>query len=376
MLFHATPSKHFLVNALTPHRFTLSSFRIWTGALLLMMAPAAFATSSIVFSNTNVGAPTSNLPQFGSTSGSCSVPAPADPLPYKGLVFTPNVTGTYTFTITNTIETIPGTDDTVTFVYSTSFNPNSTCTNFVDIGNETPGTPLQVNLTAGTQYILIVAGLFGSEDDFSVTISNNAGNAGAFGNNGTVLPVTMTSFTAEVSVDDATLRWEMVNEINNEGWEVEEQVISNGTTTWKSLGFVEGAGTSAETHAYQFKVGKLIGGQHTFRLKQRDRDGRVSYSRPIQVWVEFAEAFSLAEAYPNPFNPQTRFQLSVMQDQRVKIHAYDLQGRRVATIFDGNMLAATPQTFTFEAGNLASGLYLITLEGAQFRTSMRVQLVK
>jgi hypothetical protein len=42
--------------------------------------------------------------------------------------------------------------------------------------------------------------------------------------------------------------------------------------------------------------------------------------------------FALSAAYPNPFNPSTTIRFDVMEEVKVKLEVYDLNGRLVSTI--------------------------------------------
>ena len=87
-------------------------------------------------------------------------------------------------------------------------------------------------------------------------------------------------------------------------------------------------------------------------------------------------AYHLSSAYPNPFNPQTQFSLSVARAQQVQVSVFDVVGRRVAVLHDGIIEAQTTQAFRFEAGSLPSGLYLVRVLGERFLTSHTITLVK
>ncbi len=91
---------------------------------------------------------------------------------------------------------------------------------------------------------------------------------------------------------------------------------------------------------------------------------------------EAAEGFLLTAAYPNPFNPSTQFTLTVAREQPVRVEVYNLLGYRVALLHDGVLTAQERHTFTFEADNLPSGLYLIRAAGEQFTSTQRVTLLK
>ncbi len=351
-------------------------FRLWMLFILYsFVVPHSFAASSLVFSNTTVGAPSLQMPDLGSTSGSCTTMA-SNTTKYKGLVFTPGVTGAYTITVNDAISTDPMFDDTIIYVYQTTFNEASVCSNFVVMGNDPPGTTTAVTLTSGTQYIMIVAAAFETEDAFQVTISNDANNAAAFGSS-TALPVEITSISANVTQKGTTLNWVMASESNNAGWDVEEQFTTESVEKkWRKVGFVEGAGTSTLSQKYTFDLGKLLAGNHTFRLKQYDLDGSVTFSDPLHIFVEFDKPFSLISAYPNPFNPSTQFEVSVPQAQNVLISVYNILGQKVLDVHRGQMSANTPYRFTFDGSGMASGLYVVQIVGNNFKTNMNLHLLK
>jgi hypothetical protein len=71
--------------------------------------------------------------------------------------------------------------------------------------------------------------------------------------------------------------------------------------------------------------------------------------------------FSLAQNYPNPFNPTTNFQFSIAYFGLVKLSVYDMLGREVATLVNGDLQAGDHQV-TFDASRLASGEYYYKLQ--------------
>lgn len=83
----------------------------------------------------------------------------------------------------------------------------------------------------------------------------------------------------------------------------------------------------------------------------------------------------LHQNYPNPFNPVTviSYQLPVNSD--VTLEVYDMLGRRFALLVDG-VLAAGSHEVTFDASNLASGVYLYRLSAGQFVQTRQMVLVK
>jgi hypothetical protein len=89
-----------------------------------------------------------------------------------------------------------------------------------------------------------------------------------------------------------------------------------------------------------------------------------------------ADQYFLSEAYPNPFNPSTTFTLAVATDQRVQIEVFDLTGRKVQTLHNGQLAGQTTHSFTFNGNGLASGKYLVRVTGEGFATTKIFTMVK
>ena len=189
---------------------------------------------------------------------------------------------------------------------------------------------------------------------------------------GGVIPVELVSFDAQVNGSDVVLNWETSSETNNAGFEVQ---MMQGED-WNVLGFVEGNGTTTETQTYSFTANGIDVGTHSFRLKQIDFDGAFEYSPEVEATIEVVGTHQLSNAYPNPFNPQSQFNLAVARDQRVTAELYNVLGQRVATLFDGSVEANRTQVVQIEGADLASGVYVVRITGETFSDVLRVTLTK
>jgi hypothetical protein len=85
--------------------------------------------------------------------------------------------------------------------------------------------------------------------------------------------------------------------------------------------------------------------------------------------------FALAGAFPNPFNPTTTVSYTLPEASRVSLKVFDLQGRMVATLVEGQRDAGQHQV-TFDGSGLASGLYLYTLAAGQYQATGKMVLLK
>jgi len=71
--------------------------------------------------------------------------------------------------------------------------------------------------------------------------------------------------------------------------------------------------------------------------------------------------FGIETAYPNPFNAATLLKYAVSSPGFVRLVVYDLQGREMEILYEGNTVAGRYAT-EVNTGNWASGIYLVRLE--------------
>jgi hypothetical protein len=75
--------------------------------------------------------------------------------------------------------------------------------------------------------------------------------------------------------------------------------------------------------------------------------------------------------YPNPFNSTTNFVIETETPDRFTLEVYDRVGRKVAEIFNNKQFASGRHTVSWQAGNLATGMYFLRLSsrgGVQVQT--------
>ncbi len=86
-------------------------------------------------------------------------------------------------------------------------------------------------------------------------------------------------------------------------------------------------------------------------------------------------ALTLGRSYPNPATGTSTIEFTLTNAQHVRLALYDVTGREVAVVVDSLQPAGTSRA-TFDAGTLASGLYIYRLatdRGVQSRTMTVVQ---
>ena len=85
--------------------------------------------------------------------------------------------------------------------------------------------------------------------------------------------------------------------------------------------------------------------------------------------------YALAQNYPNPFNPTTRIRFSIPRAGDVRLDVFNIAGQRVATLIDAR-LNAGDHDVSFDAHNLASGIYLYRLTAEEYTATRKMVLVK
>ncbi len=91
---------------------------------------------------------------------------------------------------------------------------------------------------------------------------------------------------------------------------------------------------------------------------------------------EIPKQVTLNQNYPNPFNPTTVIRYQLAGNSLVQLEVFDVTGRKVAVLVNGERKAAGNHQVTFDAGNLASGVYFYRLQTAGQTLNEKMLLVK
>jgi len=211
----------------------------------------------------------------------------------------------------------------------------------------------------------------------SITVNGTFSGDGTF--NSGQLPVELVSFSARLVEDNVELNWQTATEVNNYGFEIERRLVNSQSSivnSWGKTGFVEGSGTSNSAHSYSYTDASVSSGTFAYRLKQIDHGGAFKYSQEAEVTVSVPKVFALNQNYPNPFNPTTAIVFTLAQDGFTTLKVYDMLGREVTTLVNGEMKAGVVHTVSFNGANLSSGVYLYRLETGSFVATKKLILMK
>lgn len=187
-----------------------------------------------------------------------------------------------------------------------------------------------------------------------------------------IVPVELSSFTADVQEDKILLNWVTSTETNNLGFEIQRRA---NDYNWTKLGFIDGRGTTTEKSSYSFIDKNPIDGKSYYRLKQIDLDGSFKIFNSVQVDFATINDFSLGQNYPNPFNPITDINFSLAKSGIVTLKVFNVLGSEVATLVD-DFMEAGKHTIQFSAKSLTSGVYFYTIKSNTFTSTRKMILMK
>jgi hypothetical protein len=179
-------------------------------------------------------------------------------------------------------------------------------------------------------------------------------------NNGVEAPVIVGSLPLQgTALANSTV--EIFSDSADQGRMYEGSVIAGASGNWLWTGSAHGPNVTATA---------------------TDAEGNTSeFSAPVQVTAiaekanAVLEAFSLAQNFPNPFNPVTTIPFRVKEACRVTLKVYDILGKEVAVLANGRFEAGN-HTVMFDASGLPSGIYMYRIHMGDFKAARKMSMFK
>src|SRR6056297_694411 len=150
-----------------------------------------------------------------------------------------------------------------------------------------------------------------------------------------------------------------------------EFTIWQDETTETSATF---SGENGKTYEFISRSTDYVGNAEELR-SEADTRTEVQLSTSSEPSSGIPNQFVLEQNYPNPFNPTTTIQFGLPETGNVSLEVFDMTGRRVATLVNESKTAGW-HTVTFDASNLASGMYIYRIQSGEFITTRKLILVK
>jgi hypothetical protein len=275
-----------------------------------------------------------------------------------------NVTGDYlnpgtAMTVTATLSAAKSAEENIFIRYTTnSFSTSSfvlmTCT-----GTSCTGTiPAEDVGSSADHQIYILSTTLGSG---SITHSNADLVTINFNNNSnanyqmSILPISLTHFSATPKADRIELNWATASEQNNDYMAVEKSAEGR---RWEEIGRVAGAGTTTLPQSYTLSDDKPLPGLNYYRLRQVDFDGRFEYHKTIAVDFNGGLSGGL-HLFPSPAKDHLNVTLPAAAQQDSELWLLDAQGR----ILQRRVVPQGGAQAVFEVSALPEGVYFVRMQG-------------
>jgi len=101
----------------------------------------------------------------------------------------------------------------------------------------------------------------------------------------------------------------------------------------------------------------------------------IDYLVDVEQLTDITSEFSLSQNYPNPFNPTTVIEFTIPRSTNVRLKIYDMLGKEVISLLNEKKQQGKYK-ITFDASNLASGVYVYRLETTEFIDTKKFVLLK
>ena len=178
-------------------------------------------------------------------------------------------------------------------------------------------------------------------DDFSFAGDSNA-----------PLPVEFSSFTANRSGNNVSLKWETQSESNNKGFEIQRK--AENASDFETLAFLSSkafGGNSSSKLSYDYNDVNVSSANSYYRIRQVDQDGRYKYTE-IRI-VEGVKTKSQTLVYPNP-SSNGNVSIAFNSPEKRDIQLVDMAGRIIK-------IWKSYSEMELKLNQLKPGLYLVNI---------------
>jgi len=172
------------------------------------------------------------------------------------------------------------------------------------------------------------------------------------------LPIELVEFKAQAITAGTLLGWKTATENNNNYFEVQHATDEN--SEFKTMGRVDGSGTTNTTSSYTFLHTNPVIGNNYYRLKQVDMNGVEWYSWVVTQHYEGSNDGRDIDIFPNPNVGEFVIGLpKVAQDTEALIRVIDNKGAVVSETVTGLIKGQLSSPVSVKG--LSKGVYHVSL---------------
>lgn len=176
------------------------------------------------------------------------------------------------------------------------------------------------------------------------------------------VPVTWMNFSVVRNNNSHILNWEIAEESNNKGFYIER---SADGIHFENIGFVIANNISSQNQFYSFIDDFPLTGNNYYRLKQSDVDGRIKYSKIVQLGMFLKKEILV---YPNPVSSILKVKVN---SNYTVLHILNSHGALVK-IKNINVAGITD----IDISDLSSGIYFIKAHSVKDDTKTIEKFIK
>ncbi len=202
------------------------------------------------------------------------------------------------------------------------------------------------------------------------------------------LPVELTSFTAILTSSNfSKIMWQTASESNLIGYNIYRSETNEISTSIRINPQYIQADNSANGSEYTYTDQEVeMNSTYYYWLQSNEINGYVEYFGPISVKVQegdnitepLAPVTYLKNNFPNPFNPETKFQFNIKEGETATFQIYNLKGQVIINLRN---IGSGNHDYVWKGqdknGNrVASGIYFYSLKTQSYSSVKKMVLSK
>jgi uncharacterized repeat protein (TIGR01451 family) len=196
-----------------------------------------------------------------------------------------------------------------------------------------------------------------------------------------LVPVELSSFSAQSQGTRVTLQWMTQSETENLGFHLLRADTEAGPYSQVTTELIKGAGTSSSSHSYHFDDLTAAGSRtYFYKLVDVDFNGQLSLHGPIHVTVALPTSNVLEQNFPNPFNPSTRIRFILKETGTATLSIFNVKGEQVRELLHEQKSAGAYMVewdgMDQNGRQVPSGMYFYSLRIGSFEQKRMMMFLK
>ena len=185
-----------------------------------------------------------------------------------------------------------------------------------------------------------------------------------------ILPVSFLSFDAKYETKKVVLNWLVTSETNIGSYEVQR---SADNINFKTIANVAPQNGGSVTTSYFSVDENAVAGFNYYRIVIKDLDGKTDKTPVVRILVGDGK-IDIISAMPNPTQGVLNYSVNVPQGTSANITIRDAKGKLVYKTLV--VMGKGTNTYTYDAAQLAAGLYMLEATDAKSGARSNIKFVK